>query len=108
MARKGFEQQGPLPTLSHLNCHKVTHLLVACRSSSDGYAIAINRAVSLAKQIRAGRMTETVHVGGTPFLGVQIRDLDQTVIGNPAHDPARRLIRLRSDSNEGTRCARIT
>ncbi len=51
-------------------------------SSNDGYAIAINRAVSLAKQIRAGRMTETVHVGGTPFLGVQIRDADSFGFGS--------------------------
>jgi len=43
-------------------------------ASTDGYAIPINRAVALAKQIMAGRMTATVHVGGTPFLGIQIRD----------------------------------
>jgi S1-C subfamily serine protease len=45
-------------------------------TSSDGYAIAINRAVALTKQIVAGRMTATVHVGGTPFLGIQVRDAD--------------------------------
>jgi S1-C subfamily serine protease len=43
-------------------------------ASTDGYAIPINRAVALVKQIKSGRMTATVHVGGTPFLGVQIRD----------------------------------
>jgi S1-C subfamily serine protease len=45
-------------------------------TATDGYAIPINRAVALAKQIMAGRMTATVHVGGTPFLGIQIRDVD--------------------------------
>jgi S1-C subfamily serine protease len=39
-------------------------------SSSDGYAIPINRAVSIAKLIVAGKASTTVHVGGTAFLGV--------------------------------------
>jgi S1-C subfamily serine protease len=43
-------------------------------TATDGYAIPINRALALTKQITAGRMTATVHVGGTPFLGIQIRD----------------------------------
>jgi S1-C subfamily serine protease len=41
------------------------------RGSSDAYAIPINRAVSLAKQIVAGHGSTQVHVGGTAFLGVQ-------------------------------------
>jgi S1-C subfamily serine protease len=40
--------------------------------SSDGYAIPIDRALSLAKQIDAGHSSATVHIGGTAFLGVQI------------------------------------
>ena len=39
---------------------------------SDGYAIPINRARSIAARIRAGDPTATVHVGPTPFLGVLI------------------------------------
>jgi len=35
-----------------------------------GYAIPIGRAVSVARQIGAGRSSATVHVGGTGFLGV--------------------------------------
>jgi S1-C subfamily serine protease len=50
-------------------------------SSSDGYAIGINRALALTKQIVAGRMTEIVHVGGTPFLGVQVRDANGAGFG---------------------------
>jgi S1-C subfamily serine protease len=41
------------------------------RGSSDAYAIPIDRAVSIAKQIVAGHGTAQVHVGGTAFLGVQ-------------------------------------
>lgn len=45
-------------------------------AATDAYAIPINRAAALAKQIRSGRATATVHIGGTPFLGVQIQDTD--------------------------------
>jgi S1-C subfamily serine protease len=41
--------------------------------SSDAYAIPINRAVSIAKQIVAGRGSAQVHVGTTAFLGVQVQ-----------------------------------
>ena len=43
--------------------------------ATDAYAIPINQALTLAKQIESGRSTATVHVGGTPFLGVQIQDV---------------------------------
>jgi S1-C subfamily serine protease len=43
-------------------------------STTDAYAIPINHAVAIAKQISAGKSTTAVHVGGTPFLGVQIGD----------------------------------
>ena len=38
--------------------------------SNQGYAIPIDKALSLAKQIQAGRSSATVHVGGTAFLGI--------------------------------------
>ena len=41
------------------------------RGSNDAYAIPINHAVSLARQIVAGHGSTQVHVGGTAFLGVQ-------------------------------------
>jgi len=44
----------------------------AATTATDAYAIPINRAVTLAKQIEAGTSTVNVHIGGTPFLGVQI------------------------------------
>lgn len=43
-------------------------------ATTDAYAIPINHALTVAKQIAAGRSTTSVHVGGTPFLGVQIGD----------------------------------
>ena len=44
------------------------------QSSHVGYAIPINRALTLATQIVAGRASATVHVGSTPFLGVSVAD----------------------------------
>src|SRR5579862_8292006 len=41
-------------------------------STGQGYSIPINTAYSAAKQIIEGRQTSTVHVGGTPFIGVYI------------------------------------
>ena len=39
-------------------------------SGNEGYAIPINRALTLARQIQAGQASATVHVGPTAFLGV--------------------------------------
>jgi S1-C subfamily serine protease len=41
-------------------------------SGYEGYAIPIDEAVTLAKQIEAGSSSSTVHVGTTAFLGVEI------------------------------------
>ena len=41
-------------------------------TSSEGYAIPINRALAVAKQILARRSSATVQVGSTPLLGVSI------------------------------------
>jgi len=40
---------------------------------SEGFAIPIDRALAIAKQIVAGRSSAQVHVGGTAFLGVQLQ-----------------------------------
>ena len=42
------------------------------QGASEGYAIPINSALSIVRQIAAGKATGTIHVGGTGFLGVQI------------------------------------
>jgi S1-C subfamily serine protease len=39
---------------------------------ADGYAIPINRAAAIAKQIVAGKTSPAVHVGDTAFLGVSV------------------------------------
>lgn len=43
-------------------------------SAGLGYAIPINRARAVARQIRVGQASATVHVGPTAFLGVSIKD----------------------------------
>jgi S1-C subfamily serine protease len=41
-------------------------------ASGDGYAIPINTAMTIAKEIEAGKSSSTVHVGATAFLGVEV------------------------------------
>src|SRR5919204_1441470 len=64
-------------------------------ATSDAYAIPINRAVAIAKQIEAGRASANVHIGATAFLGVQVEAggadapvagvlVDTVVSGSPA------------------------
>jgi S1-C subfamily serine protease len=41
-------------------------------SGNQGYAIPINEAMTIAKQIEAGIASSTVHIGATAFLGVEV------------------------------------
>jgi S1-C subfamily serine protease len=41
-------------------------------TASDGYAIPINRATSIAGRIERGDSSVSVHIGATPFLGVSV------------------------------------
>jgi S1-C subfamily serine protease len=41
-------------------------------SSSDSYAIPINKAVAIAKRIEGGNASAATHIGGTAFLGVEV------------------------------------
>jgi S1-C subfamily serine protease len=41
--------------------------------TTDGYAIPINDAITVAHQIESGHSTTTVHIGASPFLGIQLR-----------------------------------
>jgi S1-C subfamily serine protease len=43
-------------------------------SGNQGYAIPINPANSIAKQIVAGNASSTVHIGATAFIGVAVAD----------------------------------
>src|SRR6516162_3059937 len=63
-------------------------------STTQGYAIPINTALSIARQIEAGQASSTVHVGTTAFLGVGIASSDQqtgtgvTIAGAESGTPA--------------------
>ena len=41
-------------------------------STTQGYAIPINTALNIAKEIEAGQASSTVHIGATAFLGLEI------------------------------------
>jgi S1-C subfamily serine protease len=43
-------------------------------ATSDGYAIPINKAMSIALQIMRGDASATIHVGDTAFLGVEVEE----------------------------------
>ena len=46
-------------------------------SATQGFAIPINTALSVAKEIEAGQASSTVHVGPTAFLGLEIASSNQ-------------------------------
>ena len=60
------------------------------RSTVAGYAIPINRAVSVAQQIESGVASSTIHIGYPGFLGVSVADasngalIEGVVSGGPA------------------------
>jgi S1-C subfamily serine protease len=41
-------------------------------TSNEGYAIPINEALGIARQIKASQASSTVHIGPTAFLGVEV------------------------------------
>jgi S1-C subfamily serine protease len=49
--------------------------------NSTGYAIPINKAIGLAKQIQQGKASATIHIGPNAFLGVQILPADSSQSG---------------------------
>jgi S1-C subfamily serine protease len=46
-------------------------------SGTQGFAIPINTALSIAKQIEGGQASSTVHIGPTAFLGLEIAGTNQ-------------------------------
>jgi S1-C subfamily serine protease len=46
-------------------------------STTQGYAIPIDTALSIASQIEAGQASSTVHIGATAFLGLEIAGSDE-------------------------------
>jgi S1-C subfamily serine protease len=59
-------------------------------SRSDAYAIPINRAVAIAKQIETGKASSTVHIGTTAFLGIEVEPAGSgaTIVGVVSDGPA--------------------
>ncbi|HEY2373252.1 MAG TPA: trypsin-like peptidase domain-containing protein [Gaiellaceae bacterium] len=51
------------------------------QAGGAGYAIPINKALSFAKLIVAGRASATVHIGTTPFLGLSVPSQDDAPSG---------------------------
>jgi S1-C subfamily serine protease len=49
-----------------------SHGFVFSSSAGRGFAIPIDRALAVARQIEAGHSSATVHIGPTAFLGVQV------------------------------------
>jgi S1-C subfamily serine protease len=47
------------------------------QGTTQGYAIPINTALSIASEIEAGHASSTVHIGATAFLGLEIAGSDQ-------------------------------
>jgi S1-C subfamily serine protease len=65
--------------------------LVSRSGGGEGFAIPINKALSIARQIQAGNASGTVHIGQSAFLGVSITDttgggalVHSVVSGGPA------------------------
>ena len=51
-------------------------------SSTQAFAIPINTAVSVAKQIEAGNASSTIHIGKTGFLGVEVESTSDAGSGS--------------------------
>ena len=47
------------------------------QNTTQGYAIPIDSALSIARQIEAGQASSTVHIGATAFLGLEIASSNQ-------------------------------
>jgi S1-C subfamily serine protease len=58
-------------------------------ANNTGFAIPINRALAIAKQIQAGHETDTIHIGATGFLGIAMAPASSGAsAGSPTTDPA--------------------
>jgi S1-C subfamily serine protease len=62
-------------------------------SATTGFAIPINKAMSIAHQIEQGKASSTVLIGQTGFLGVQVRDATSSsagaqIVGVASNSPA--------------------
>ena len=51
------------------------------QSQTEGFAIPINKALSIASEIEAGHASSTVHIGATGFLGVELSSAGSSGLG---------------------------
>jgi S1-C subfamily serine protease len=42
------------------------------QQTTDGYAIPVNEALSIAQDIRDGKASDTIHIGASAFLGIKV------------------------------------
>lgn len=56
-------------------------------AATDAYAIPINKAVTIAKQIESGKTSTTVHIGATAFLGIEVESIDTPGYGYGGYGP---------------------
>ena len=94
--------------------HHVIGLTAAATTGTDsfpasgvsGFAIPIDRALTIARQITAGRRSATVHIGPRAILGVQVKtvrstpavaSVDGAVVGLVENDSPARVAGLRAD-----------
>lgn len=57
-------------------------------AGNQAYAVPINTALSIARQIESGSRSGTVHVGPTAFLGVNVQSADHAGAGDPGGAPS--------------------
>jgi S1-C subfamily serine protease len=66
--------------------------------TDQGFAIPINRALSIARQMAAGHGGGAIHLGQPPFLGIEIASASATA-GSTATDPHQQLQQLQKVAN---------
>ena len=57
-------------------------------SATQGFAVPINKALSVARQIAGGQASSVVHIGLPGFMGVQVADASQGCQAGPGGGPA--------------------
>jgi S1-C subfamily serine protease len=74
---------GPLLDSAHhvIGMNSAASTSFRFQGTNDAFAIPINRVVSIAKQVVAGRGSAQVHIGATAFLGVQVQPGDALTTG---------------------------
>jgi S1-C subfamily serine protease len=70
------------------------------QAGGQGYAIPINTALDIAKQITSGKASSTVHIGPTALLGVAVQSSSDNGFGSST--PGATIVRLLSSGPAGS------